>query len=46
MQLRGAGRLATMMVKLEPVKKCSYGAMVARNEFGGADIFALAVVGL
>ena len=35
-----------MMVKLEPVEKCSYGAVVARNEVGGADNFALAVVGL
>ena len=35
-----------MMVKLELVEKCRYGALVARNEVGGADNFALAVVGL
>ena len=35
-----------MMVKLEPVDLCRYGAQVPRNEVGGADNFALAVVGL
>jgi hypothetical protein len=35
-----------MMVKLEPVDLCRYGALAARNEVGGADNFALAVVGL
>lgn len=35
-----------MMVKLEPVDLCSYGALAARNEVGGAGNFALAVVGL
>ena len=35
-----------MMVKLELVDLCSYGALAARNEVGGADNFALAVVGL
>ena len=35
-----------MMVKLEPVEKCSYGAQVPRNEVGGADNFALAMVSI
>ena len=35
-----------MMIKLEPVDMCSYGALAARNEGGGADNFALVVVGL
>ena len=35
-----------MMVKLEPVEMCRYGALAARNEVGGAGNFALAVVGL
>jgi len=38
--------LAKMMVKLEPVEMCRYEAQVPRNEVGGADNFALAVVGL
>ena len=35
-----------MMIKLEPVDMCSYGALAARNEVGGADNFALVVVGM
>ena len=35
-----------MMVKLEPVEMCRYEAQVPRNEVGGANNFALAMVGL
>ena len=38
--------MVKMVVKLEPVEMCRYGALVARNEVGGADNFALAVVGM
>ena len=35
-----------MLMKLEPLEKCSYGALDWQGEVGGAGNFALVVVGL